>query len=163
MDSLPPELLDYYASQPVVIQRYPADKDYTDTQLALNLLEDLGAEAITLLGAIGSRWDHSWSNIFSSLPLVRKGIKLIYIAPRLKIYLLYQSRLEITAAEGDIVSLFPLTEQAGGITTSGLVYPLQDAVLYHDRPYGVSNCFTGEKAAVEVKAGVLAVMQLGET
>jgi thiamine pyrophosphokinase len=158
MDSLDAETLRDYTARQVVLRRYPADKDHTDTQLALALLEGLGAEEITLLGTIGSRFDHSFGNLFSTAPLARKGIRIIHIAKQLKIYV-STGRVELKAADGDTVSLFPLTETADGVTTRGLVYPLRDAALSYDCPYAVSNCFAAADAAVEVRRGVLAVMQ----
>jgi thiamine pyrophosphokinase len=57
MDSLSdPAMLDRFPADRV--RRWPRDKDYTDTELALALLSDEGCEDIILIGGSGGRMDH---------------------------------------------------------------------------------------------------------
>ena len=58
---------------------------------------------------------------------------------------------------GDVLSLSPLHNSAGGITLSGLEYPLKNASLTLGSTRGISNVFTGETAEVELKTGCLLV------
>lgn len=43
---------------------YPAEKDMTDSELAVEIAINRGCSRVILLGAIGSRLDHSISNLF---------------------------------------------------------------------------------------------------
>ena len=53
------------------------------------------------------------------------------------------------------LSIFPLGQNAKGVTLKGLKYPLQDATLKNDYPLGISNEFTGEMSTVSVEDGEL--------
>ena len=44
-------------------------------------------------------------------------------------------------AAGDLLSLLPLGGAAEGVTTEGLLYPLENETLYPGRARGVSNVF----------------------
>jgi thiamine pyrophosphokinase len=46
------------AYKPEQILRYPADKDYTDTELAVSLLREKGCRRIWIIGGSGGRIDH---------------------------------------------------------------------------------------------------------
>ena len=52
MDSIRPEVKEFFALQQVTVKKYPRSKDFTDTQLALALAEELGADEIVMLGTL---------------------------------------------------------------------------------------------------------------
>ncbi len=47
----------------LVIEKLNPDKDFTDMEYSLNRAIDLGIDSVTIIGAIGSRFDHSLTNI----------------------------------------------------------------------------------------------------
>src|SRR5690606_27225415 len=53
LDSIPEELLARLVGADVVIERHPADKEASDTELAIEAALAAGATQIVLLGAIG--------------------------------------------------------------------------------------------------------------
>jgi thiamine pyrophosphokinase len=62
---------------------------------------------------------------------------------------------------GALVSLLPLHGAARGVTTSGLLYPLDDEDLEPGTSRGVSNEWAAEVASVRVRSGVLVVVDPG--
>jgi thiamine pyrophosphokinase len=60
---------------------------------------------------------------------------------------------------GDTVSLLPLTGDAHGVTTKGLLYPLDDATLSYQRARGVSNVLLDPPGHVSLREGLLLVVQ----
>ena len=58
-DSIKPEILQAYCAKGCAIKTYPSEKDYTDTELAIQLALQEGVTQIDLLGAIGNRLDYS--------------------------------------------------------------------------------------------------------
>lgn len=57
MDSLPDRaVLDRYSAE--TIHEWPADKDFSDTELAMGILADKGIDEILLVGGSGGRMDH---------------------------------------------------------------------------------------------------------
>ena len=60
-DSVEDGLLDKYKS--IDIKTYPREKDYTDTHIAIINALKAGASDIYILGATGTRMDHTFTNI----------------------------------------------------------------------------------------------------
>ena len=140
------------------IIRVAAEKDETDTELAIQTAIDHGADAITILGALGgSRFDHTMANVmllagFES-PLIR-----IIDGPTTCWLLRGPGNETISGNPGDLLSLIPLTAEASGVSTSGLYYPLHGEPLRFGKPRGVSNVFTSEQAEVSLTSGLLLII-----
>jgi thiamine pyrophosphokinase len=75
MDSIDPALQASYSKQGVKIIKYPVNKDFTDTELALNYALNLKPEAIFIWGALGGRIDHALANVFLLCKGQEKGIR----------------------------------------------------------------------------------------
>lgn len=141
------------------IVRAPAEKNETDTHLALNMAVESGAREVVLLGATGNRIDHTLSNLLLLPPLAEAGIALRVIDEKNDIRLVAGgSAAEIAGSPGGFVSLIPLTSEVTGINLSGFKYPLRDGRLAWGLSLGVSNELPGESGLVEVGKGMLAVI-----
>ena len=140
-----------------VFHVYPAEKDYTDTQLALELAQKEGAKEIVIWGGTGDRFDHTLSNLFSAARLVEQGITVRFENPRVTIYLV-NDRLVVPGQVGDTVSLIVLGDKAEGVTLLGFRYRLYQAVLDGHWPCTVSNVIAEPNPSVQVDSGVLAVI-----
>jgi thiamine pyrophosphokinase len=116
------------AYNPDRILRYPADKDYTDTELALSLLEEKGCTRIWLIGGGGGRIDHlfalrslferekppeRWISSGGDIRCVEAPGELVYADP--------------AAPEKPLspVSIFPLGKGPWKAESSGLKWPLE--------------------------------------
>lgn len=159
LDSITPDTRTYFESQGCEFDIYPREKDLTDTQIALAIAGERGDREVLLLGALGGRIDHSLANIFSLVPLAEQGVDLILAEPEQNLYIT-NHRLDLDGQVGELVSIFALTTTVGGVTTSGLQYPLQEAVLRQDQPYAVSNVLTDGQAWVEVGEGVALIIHM---
>ena len=148
----------------ITIQKDPVAKDYTDTQLALQLMEEAGAPAIILTGAFGGRFDHAYSTMFScaslSVPcaLIDETEALFYAQADQSINLTCQS---VPKA----ISLLPFTENCSGVTINNVRWPLTGATLTQKSPNAVSNeLLTGQTdLSICVKSGILGVYCYWET
>lgn len=156
LDSVRPEVSKYFDAQGVEFIRYPARKDLTDLQLALDLARERGAEQIVLLGALGKRLDHTLYNIYAGIELARQGVRISHFTPDCQIYLV-QDRLIIDGTAGDIVSLLALTDRVEGASMEGFEYSLKEPVLRSDQPYAISNVLAGSRGVIELRSGILAV------
>jgi thiamine pyrophosphokinase len=134
---------------------FPAKKNFTDTEIAIEYARENGFADFLLLAATGTRLDHSLTNIFLLKSFVERGENAVIINEHNKIRLT-NSRLRINEPEGTIVSLLPLTDCVG-VTTQNLEYPLHNATLLVGKGLGVSNVAKKE-AAVSVKEGLLLVI-----
>ena len=160
MDSILPEVKEYFLNSGVEINQYPRRKDFTDTQIALNIAEKAGADEIIQLGTLGKRPDHTLTNIYSGIEFARRNIQISHFSPDCTIYLVTKE-LEISGHAGDTVSILTLTEKSSGVTLTGFEYPLDNVVLDISQPHTVSNVLTEDKGRIRVAEGVLTVFCVG--
>ncbi len=137
--------------------RHPAMKDDTDMMLAVKTGLEMGYKNFILLGGLGGRLDHTFSNIQALVYLSRRGARACLAGGDLAITAVTDSALKFTGSEQGLVSVFCSGDNAEGVSLNGLKYPLSDAVLAGDMPIGVSNEFTGEAAEISVRKGTLVI------
>lgn len=158
------------------VERHPVEKDFTDTQLALQK-EDawqpidsltkwkrertespMGEERTILLGAFGGRFDHAYSTIFSAAQIKMPCIladeceTIVYLHRRQKVTIQCRS---IPKA----ISLLPITSTVLFVTTTGLHWPLKSATLTQELPNTISNVLEEgtKKCTISLGDGCLAV------
>lgn len=156
MDSILPEVRNHFTEMGVPFTMLPRRKDETDTQKVLALAMEMGAAEIIMLGTLGGRLDHTLSNIYSGIDLLKQDIKISHISPEVCVYLV-NKELELSGKKDDLVSILSLTDAARGVTISGFEYPLQNVCLEKSDPFAISNVMTGTKGTVHLQEGVLAV------
>jgi thiamine pyrophosphokinase len=154
LDSLSSETRLWLEANHVEIQRFPAEKDETDLELALLLAAQRGAERITVLAAFGGRWDQSLANMaLLALPeLEHRDVRLV---DQTQQAFLISGERTIEGTVGDTLSLLPLGGFAHGVSTHGLYYPLYEASLHYARARGISNVIIEMPAKVTVREGLL--------
>ena len=156
-DSLAAPVVDKLAKSGVRVVRFSPQKEATDMELALDFAINNGAGSINILGGIGGRLDHTLSNI---------GLLIKALAQNITVHLLdaahdltaINRRIILERKPGWAVSLIPLTVKVSGVTTSGLLYPLDRADLFMEKSRGIHNEFTAPAATVELTEGVLLVI-----
>jgi thiamine pyrophosphokinase len=168
LDSAHPDAVDAAVANGASLHRYLTDKDATDFELALDLVLNLAASAperhpsLLVVGPGSGRQDQAFADL------------LALGGPRL-------ADLEVTARYGEAdwlvvrpgrpryvaaaaqeqVSLLPVHGWAGGVTTTGLRWPLLDADLTPGTTRAVSNAATGGEVSVSIDRGVLLVCRPG--
>jgi thiamine pyrophosphokinase len=157
LDSLSPADRDCMAGAGVPFSIHPAEKNRTDTQLALELATAEGAAGITIWGGTGSRLDHTLSNLFSAAGVVVRGIDVRFETPDMNIYFV-RDRLVVPGRVGDTVSLIVPGDRATGVTLHGFKYPLDGATLEGYWQFAVSNIIVAERPAIELASGILVVI-----
>lgn len=157
-DSAGPALVAEVEARGIPVHRVPAEKDQTDTHLAVEEAVARGAREIVLVGAIGGRLDHTLSALLL-LPGVPETIDLVMVDARNVVRLLRPGgRMTVTGAPGDFLSLLPLTPQAKGVVAEGVKWPLDGATLRWGESVGVSNQLVEPEAFVAVREGYLLVI-----
>lgn len=156
-DSVGQDVLKAYIEKGCPIKTYPVEKDYTDTELAIQLALEQKPTEIDLLGAIGTRLDHSLANVFLLTAYYRENCKLRLIGPD---YMAWVTKDEtfVLGEPGDYVSILALNEKAQGVTLEGFKYPLYNANISRGSSYGISNELLQEKGLISVKSGTLLVV-----
>jgi thiamine pyrophosphokinase len=140
--------------------KYPPDKDFTDTELAVNTAIGRGADELLLLGCTGGRIDHTIANIMLLRQLCRRGIRAEIADEQSRIFLIdcdERRTLELQVPVGTTVSLIPLRDCAG-VNTVGLKYPLRGEALPSGCSRGVSNVIQSAPASVTLDGGTLLII-----
>ncbi|MDP9334864.1 MAG: thiamine diphosphokinase [Actinomycetota bacterium] len=161
LDSADPAAVARARAAGAVVERHPVDKDATDLELALDAARDRGARRITVVGGAGGRLDHFLANVallasprFADLEIdARLGDAYVVVAQGGRLPYV------ITGAAGSLVTLIPGGDDACGITTVGLQYPLHGETLRRGTTRGVSNVLVGEEGSVVLDQGTLLVIQ----
>ncbi len=147
MDSLQDRgRLSSYPPERVLV--YPVDKDFTDTELALNLLWDKGCDEVWIVGGGGGRLDHTLAlrALFDRSPFPNR-----WITAREDIWLVSAS-FEKTVDEGSMVSIFPAGNGPWSVESRGLTWPL-GGLSWSRGFFGISNIAKTGSFSLRVRAG----------
>jgi thiamine pyrophosphokinase len=163
-DSLTEDELSRLADSGVEIVRYPARKDFTDLELALQHAVALGAGEILILGALGARWDQTLANLLLPAAAAFRAIPVRLMDGAQEIALIRPGEtLTLRGQPGDTVSLIPLGEAVCGVTTQGLEYPLVAEPLNFGSTRGISNVLQAQEATVSLETGLLLCVLIHQT
>jgi thiamine pyrophosphokinase len=136
----------------------PIDKDYTDTEMAVRHSLDLRPSELVLLGALGTRFDHSLANVHLLALAAEHNVRATIIDEYNKITLATEHVI-IHKQGYPNVSLLPLSLQVTGITLTGFQYPLTDAALTIGQSLGISNVLTDPTGTIQLREGLLLIIQ----
>jgi len=135
MDSLDDQgRLEKYA--PGQLRRFPQDKDYTDTELAMTLLREKGCDEIWIAGGGGGRLDHLFAvrSLFE-----RKAPPDRWFTRNEEIRCLAEGRsLSAAGVCGSLVSVFPIGRDGWEAESAGLKWPL-NGLVWERGSFGLSN------------------------
>ena len=147
----------------IPVLRAPAEKDDTDTMMAVRYALEQGFERIRICAALGGRLDHSIGNLSAAAYVAeRLGSCEVYGAKERAILLcngsISLSKHPNTERKKEFVSVFSWKEEAKGVSYRGLKYPLENATLTRAFALGISNEFAAEEAVISVKEGILLIL-----
>ncbi|MCY4019347.1 MAG: thiamine diphosphokinase [Chloroflexi bacterium] len=158
LDSLSAKQVEEFSAAGAEILRFPMEKDETDLELALRWSADRGASAIVIVGALGGRFDQTLANVYLLALPGLQDILIEVVDGEQSIRLLRPGPHSLDGRSGDTVSLIPLGGKAGGISASGLKYPLRDEALEFGPARGISNVMLCDSASLVFHSGLLLVI-----
>lgn len=144
----------------IEVVRVPAEKDDTDTQLAVRIALERGATEILLIGGMSGRVDHTLSSLAVLEDLRRRRIPAVFTDGQNRVRFLQNGSLLLPRAEQfRYLSLITATEKATGVTLEGCKYPLRNATLLRRNQYAVSNEIAGPCALISVRHGGIYIIE----
>lgn len=163
-DSLGPSGVARFRAAGVEVRLSPAEKDESDTELAMLACLERGARRITLLAAFGGeRLDHTVANLSLLAMPELAALDVSALDERSRVRLLQAAgepaSLALPGRVGDLVSLLPFGAGADDITTDGLAYGLEGEPLPFGHVRGLSNVRLAEVAHVRLGRGRLLVIE----
>ncbi|MCC8142054.1 MAG: thiamine diphosphokinase [Lachnospiraceae bacterium] len=160
-DSVEPKDLAYAQEHyPERLFRFPAEKDETDTELAVDCALRAGADRITILGGTGDRMDHVLGNVQMLKKALDAGAVCFLMDPHNRIRMIREDlTMNREAQFGDYVSLIPFTPEVEGLSLTGFVYEVEDLTLQSGTARGISNEIRDEEALISFQNGILLVIE----
>ncbi|HEY9578160.1 MAG TPA: thiamine diphosphokinase [Pseudobacillus sp.] len=162
-DSISAEEWSFIQKQVEHIHRFPAEKDETDLELALQWTLSFNPEHVTILGATGGRLDH----FFGTVSLLTNN-KLIFQDTEVEI-LDRLNRLSVCCGPTvkrvwsdpayKYFSFFPVTKEVKEFTLDGFKYPLTNHTVQLGSTLYVSNELIGESGTFSFTDGILMVIR----
>lgn len=137
----------------------PAEKDETDTQLAVNLALSKGADDIVIIGGLDGRLDHTLSNMAILEAMWDMKVHCVISNGQNRIRYINSSSILIARSGYKYLSIIAADDNVKGVSIEGCKYPLQNAKLSRKFQYAVSNEITGNCALVSVKRGGIFVIE----
>lgn len=143
---------------------FPVAKDESDLELAMRYAIESGADDIVLLGLFGgARLDHALANAMLLADPEYRGRAIRAIHGATQVRALHPGeRLGLVGPVGTTATLLPVREDASGVRTCGLRYPLDGETLRFGRSRGLSNVVASLPAWISLEHGVLLVIEIRE-
>ena len=141
------------------IRQVPAEKDYTDTQLAVEIAMERGAEEIILIGGLSGRLDHTLSTLSILEDIHAHGLHGYVTDGQSRAHYLKSSSTLVARSTYKYLSLIAADEVVKGVEVEGCKYPLKKATLRRRTQFAISNEITGNVAFIAVKKGSVYVIE----
>jgi thiamine pyrophosphokinase len=159
LDSVDPQALPKTGALKPEVISYPPTKDHSDLELAVEHAVQLKPGEILMIGALGgSRVDHSLFNLMLLKIPLAAGIPARIVDQNQEL-LMILDQITLKGQSGDYLSLFPLTADVEGVTTTGLKYSLDHETLKFASSRGLSNELLSARASVSISRGMLLVIK----
>jgi len=159
LDSISDDALKWIEKSRINIEKFPVKKDMTDTELAIEFALQKSPNTITIVGAIGSRMDHSLGNIMLLYKIHKMGVKA-RIINEVNDITITDSTINIEGNVGQTISIIPIGGNVKGVTLEGLEYPLNNHNIDLGSSLGISNKLIKRNATISVKEGILLVVKV---
>ena len=141
--------------------KVPAEKDFTDTQLAVDTALKKGADEIVIIGGLDGRLDHTLSNLAiledmwerSSDKKAPKRIFCVITDGKNRVRYIENDSVLIPKSGYRYLSVIARTKKLKGVEIKGCKYPLKNATIDKNFQFAVSNEIIGNCALIAIRKG----------
>ena len=136
--------------------RVPAEKNDTDTQLAVSTAIERGAKEIVIVGGLSGRLDHTLSTLAILEDLWERKNDRIYATltdGKNRVRFLRNSGTILPRSRYRYFSLIAADPLVKGVTLEGCKYPLKNGRISRRHQWAVSNEITGNCTLIEISRG----------
>jgi thiamine pyrophosphokinase len=137
----------------------PVEKDFTDSQLAVDVAKKKGAREIFLIGGLDGRLDHALSNLAILEDLWHEHIRAILEDGKNRVrYIEGTSELVLNLGY-KYVSILAADKKVKGVTIDGCKYPLKNATLTRTHQFAISNEIQKNCALISARRGGIYIIE----
>ncbi|WP_125153781.1 thiamine diphosphokinase [Clostridium rectalis] len=140
------------------VEKFPPEKDYTDTLIAVNRAINFGVDEIVLLGCTGNRLDHVIGNVGILYKCLQLNIRCTIKDNNSNIELVNKPTV-IKSRHFPYISLLSYGKEVKKLTIKGAKYPLHEYDLKLGDSIGISNEFKKDEIKIEFDDGLLLIIQ----
>jgi thiamine pyrophosphokinase len=142
------------------ITEVPAEKDFTDFELAVDIAMKKGADEILIVGGLDGRLDHTLTVITLLIALAKKRVYVSATNGKSRIRYIEATSTLIPRSHFKYLSLIPCDKKVKGVTVLGCKYPLENATLSSEsQGLTISNEITENCAFIVAKKGGLLIIE----
>lgn len=167
MDSIDDETLVWAKDNLVLMEIFPPEKDYTDSELCL--MDIPAGVPVLMILPLSGRFDHILSNLMLAGKLTGEGRSLTLTDGQTWVYPIKGPAIfpidlhqwkSLEEKKELSISLLPLFGPVENVTTRGLFYPLKNQTLIPGSSFSVSNRIaeTDVEPGLSLSSGTLAVI-----
>lgn len=155
------DLLTKYEEFNCEIQRFPCEKDYTDMRLACDTAIMRGCRRLIILGATGSRLDHTLANVLLLSYLSEKGIEGIILNPKNRLRCVGTGKYKFFKKEAyaPYISFLPVANSKAVFQLKGFKYDADRLVMNNSDIITLSNEIKDNFAELTIWNGSLLVIE----
>lgn len=146
------------------IVRLRPEKDLTDSQVAVEIALEKGAESFVIIGGLSGRLDHTLANLSILEDLTARGHYAIMTDGVSRVHFINGGSALIGRSGFKYFSLIAATDIVKGVSIEGAKYPLKNARLSRKNGgFATSNEIDGNCALISVKKGALFIIESRDT
>lgn len=149
LDSIQNEVKEFYQEKNVKFLKFQVEKDYTDSELVLNEIQNK-YDLIYCIAGLGGSIDHELTNI----NLLAKYNNLIFISENEKIFKV-DSDYEFNNMANTKISFIIFSDEVKTLTLKGFKYNIENLDLKKGEARCISNIIVENKANLSIKSGSL--------
>ncbi len=157
-DSVTKKQLDKIKKKAKEIKIYSPEKDFTDTELALEEVVKRGFKNIIISGAIGTRMDHSLANILLLEKYCRKDVRIRLIDEHNVVEIVTEQKKVPQSKDFFYVSFISLSDSSV-ISLKDFKYPLSQKEIRRGQTICISNETKGKAGSVKVHKGKILMIR----
>ena len=142
-----------------IIKTFASNKDFTDTELALQYAIRKKPSEIILYGGSGTRLDHQLGTLHLLERCMRLGISAVFLDETNEVRVVSRGRTILNKRVGyRYVSVVPITNSIQ-ITLEYFKYNIAKTTIRRGQTIGISNEFTGRQATITMHRGLAFIIQ----
>ena len=149
LDSIKDEVKEFYQEKKVKFIKFKIEKNYTDSELLLNEIQNK-YDVIYCIAGLGGSIDHELTNI----NLLAKYPNLIFISEKEKIFKI-DSDSKFNDMINTKISFVIFSDQVKGLTLKGFKYSIENLDIKKGEARCISNIIVENKANLLIKSGSL--------
>ena len=149
LDSIQNEVKKFYQEQNVKFIKFKIEKDYTDSELVLNEIQNK-YDVIYCIAGLGGSIDHELTNI----NLLDKYSNLIFISEKEKIFKI-DSDSKFNDMINTKISFVIFSDEVKALTLKGFKYNIENMDIKKGEARCISNIIIENEANLSIKSGSL--------